>query len=123
MTHNNFGQSKNTLLLAMAFVVPSIAVADEQYEALKKQVELLQQQLEQVQSTLKQYQQETSASKLEVAELKTNVAQASVAASEWKKGFQSPGSPMAIPARGGNPSLGQADIVKVLAYLHEQFSK
>lgn len=84
MTHKNSGRSKNTLLLAMAFVVPSIAVADEQYEALKKQVELLQQQLEQVQSTLKQYQQETSASKLEVAELKTNVAQAAVAASEWK---------------------------------------
>ncbi len=39
------------------------------------------------------------------------------------EGFQSPGSPMAMPARGGNPSLGSVDIVKVLAYLRERFNK
>ncbi|HED15248.1 MAG TPA: c-type cytochrome, partial [Gammaproteobacteria bacterium] len=34
-------------------------------------------------------------------------------------GFQSPGSPMAMPAKGGNTDLTAADIKAVLAYLHK----
>ncbi len=37
-------------------------------------------------------------------------------------GFQSPGSPMAMPAKGGNPALGRADIEAVLDYLKEKFA-
>ncbi|MCH9047685.1 MAG: cytochrome c [Proteobacteria bacterium] len=33
------------------------------------------------------------------------------------EGFQSPGSPMAMPARGGNPNLSDQDIQKVLSYI------
>lgn len=36
-------------------------------------------------------------------------------------GFQSPGSVMAMPAKGGNPSLSEADLVAVLAYLRSEF--
>lgn len=36
-------------------------------------------------------------------------------------GFQSPGSPLAMPAKGGNPSLTEADIQAVLAYLRKAF--
>ncbi|HYQ72977.1 MAG TPA: c-type cytochrome [Gammaproteobacteria bacterium] len=36
-------------------------------------------------------------------------------------GFQSPGSPMAMPAKGGNPDLGRADVQAVLGYLRESF--
>ncbi len=36
-------------------------------------------------------------------------------------GFQSPGSPLAMPAKGGNPSLTEADIQAVLAYLRIAF--
>lgn len=38
-------------------------------------------------------------------------------------GFQSPGSPMAMPPKGGNPNLGAADITAVLKYIRETFSK
>lgn len=37
------------------------------------------------------------------------------------EGFQSPGSPMAMPPKGGNPALTQADIEAVLAYMRERF--
>lgn len=38
-------------------------------------------------------------------------------------GFQSPGSPMAMPPKGGNPNLGQSDISSVLKYIREKFGK
>ena len=38
-------------------------------------------------------------------------------------GFQSPGSPMAMPAKGGNPDLNAADVRAVLGYLRESFGK
>jgi len=36
-------------------------------------------------------------------------------------GFQSPGSFMAMPPKGGNPGLAEADIKAVLAYLRKTF--
>jgi cytochrome c5 len=36
-------------------------------------------------------------------------------------GFQSPGSPIAMPPDGGNPNLTIRDIRNVLAYLHDRF--
>ncbi len=38
-------------------------------------------------------------------------------------GFQSPGSPMAMPAKGGNPDLSEADVKAVLEYLRENFGQ
>ena len=38
-------------------------------------------------------------------------------------GYQSPGSPMAMPPRGGNPGLTGADIALVLRYLREAFAQ
>jgi len=38
-------------------------------------------------------------------------------------GFQSPGSFMAMPAKGGNPGLTEADIKAVLAYLRAAFGQ
>ena len=38
-------------------------------------------------------------------------------------GFQSPGSPMAMPAKGGNPDLNAADVRAVLGYLRESFGQ
>ena len=37
------------------------------------------------------------------------------------EGFQSKGSFMAMPAKGGNPALTEADIRTVLAYLRAEF--
>lgn len=37
------------------------------------------------------------------------------------EGFQSPGSPMPMPPRGGNPDLSDKDMVDVLAYMRRQF--
>ncbi len=37
------------------------------------------------------------------------------------EGFQSPGSFMAMPAKGGNPALTEEDIWAVLAYLRAEF--
>ncbi len=36
-------------------------------------------------------------------------------------GFQSPGSPLAMPAKGGNETLTIKDLREVLAYLHQKF--
>lgn len=38
-------------------------------------------------------------------------------------GFQSPGSPMAMPPRGGNPSLTDQDMADVLAHLRATFGR
>lgn len=38
-------------------------------------------------------------------------------------GFQSPGSPMAMPPKGGNPNLDADSIKAVLSYLRETFGK
>ena len=39
------------------------------------------------------------------------------------EGFQSPGSPMAMPPKGGNPDLSADDIQAVLKYLRKTFGK
>lgn len=36
-------------------------------------------------------------------------------------GFQSPGSPMAMPAKGGDPTLTEQDVRAVLQYLKNEF--
>lgn len=38
-------------------------------------------------------------------------------------GFQSPGSPMAMPAKGGNASLSDQDMKNVLAYMRKAFGR
>jgi len=38
-------------------------------------------------------------------------------------GFQTEGSPMAMPAKGGNASLTDADIKEVLSYIRQSFSQ
>ncbi|MDT8282218.1 MAG: hypothetical protein RQ982_05320, partial [Gammaproteobacteria bacterium] len=38
-------------------------------------------------------------------------------------GFQSPGSPMAMPPKGGNPNLSASDVSAVLKYIRETFGK
>jgi cytochrome c5 len=38
-------------------------------------------------------------------------------------GFQSPGSPLAMPPKGGNPKLTQDDIRRVLEFLRKQFGR
>jgi len=38
-------------------------------------------------------------------------------------GFQSPGSSMAMPAKGGNTSLSNEDMKTVLKYMKQEFSK
>lgn len=38
-------------------------------------------------------------------------------------GFQSPGSAMSMPAKGGNPNLTEADVQAVLKFLRESFGK
>ncbi len=40
-----------------------------------------------------------------------------------KNGFQSPGSMMAMPPKGGNPSLSDDDIRAVIAYLRATFGR
>ncbi|HFD79028.1 MAG TPA: c-type cytochrome [Gammaproteobacteria bacterium] len=37
------------------------------------------------------------------------------------EGFQSPGSPMAMPPKGGNSSLTEGDLKNVIEYLHQEF--
>ncbi len=41
--------------------------------------------------------------------------------SNISEGFQSPGSFMAMPSKGGNPTLNEADVRAVLAYLRAEF--
>ncbi len=38
-----------------------------------------------------------------------------------RNGFQSPGSPMAMPPRGGNSALTEGDLQNVIEYLHSEF--
>jgi len=38
-----------------------------------------------------------------------------------KNGFHSPGKPLAMPPKGGNPNLTDQDIKDVHAYLHHRF--
>lgn len=37
------------------------------------------------------------------------------------EGFQSPGSPLAMPPRGGDPALSDADLKAVLKYMRKEF--
>lgn len=37
------------------------------------------------------------------------------------EGYQSPGSMMAMPAKGGNPSLSDEDVAALVAYLRDAF--
>lgn len=39
------------------------------------------------------------------------------------EGFQSPGSPMAMPPKGGNPNLTEDDVKSVLGYIRSTFGK
>ena len=39
------------------------------------------------------------------------------------EGFQSPGSPMAMPPKGGNPGLSVDELRATLAYIRERFGK
>lgn len=39
------------------------------------------------------------------------------------QGYQSPGSPMAMPPRGGNPALTDEDLRAVLRYLRGEFMR
>lgn len=39
------------------------------------------------------------------------------------EGFQSPGSQMAMPPKGGNPTLSSADVDAVLVYIRSSFGK
>lgn len=40
-----------------------------------------------------------------------------------REGFQSPGSPMAMPPKGGNPNLTEKNIDDVLRYLQATFKR
>lgn len=40
-----------------------------------------------------------------------------------RDGFQSEGSFMAMPSKGGNPDLSDQDLVDLLAYLRKEFSE
>lgn len=40
-----------------------------------------------------------------------------------KEGFQSPGSTMAMPARGGNPDLSDTELKRALSYVRSQFAE
>ena len=39
------------------------------------------------------------------------------------EGFQSPGSALAMPPNGGNPTLAEEDVEAVLAYLRAEFGR
>lgn len=45
----------------------------------------------------------------------------SALADHIERGFKSPSSPMAMPARGGNPKLTAQDLRDVHSYLHDAF--
>ena len=40
----------------------------------------------------------------------------------WE-GYRSPGSPLAMPPKGGNPKLTKDDITHILGYMRKNFSK
>lgn len=40
-----------------------------------------------------------------------------------REGYQSPGSPMAMPPKGGNPALTDDDLKAVLAYMRKAFGR
>ncbi|WP_154224704.1 c-type cytochrome [Marinicella rhabdoformis] len=40
-----------------------------------------------------------------------------------RDGFKSKNSPMAMPAKGGNPSLSESDLLNVVAYMKSQFKQ
>lgn len=40
-----------------------------------------------------------------------------------REGYQSPGSPMAMPPKGGNPALTDDDLQAVLAYMRKTFGR
>jgi mono/diheme cytochrome c family protein len=40
-----------------------------------------------------------------------------------EQGFQTPRSPMAMPPKGGNPTLTEADLGAVLQYMHSTFGR
>lgn len=40
-----------------------------------------------------------------------------------RDGYQSPGSPMAMPPKGGNPSLTDEDLKAVLIYIRRSFGR
>lgn len=40
----------------------------------------------------------------------------------WE-GYQAPGAPLAMPPKGGDPSLTKQDVQAVLAYLHKTFGR
>jgi mono/diheme cytochrome c family protein len=37
-------------------------------------------------------------------------------------GYQTPGSPMAMPPKGGNPSLNEEDVAAVLQFMRETYA-
>lgn len=39
------------------------------------------------------------------------------------EGYQSPGSPLAMPPKGGNPSLTEAQLKQAIDYMKSQFRK
>lgn len=39
------------------------------------------------------------------------------------EGFQSPGSPMAMPPRGGNPELGDEDLKAAIRHMRQRFGR
>jgi len=73
------GKTKFLVVFLLAAAFPCLAVADEQYDQLKRQVEALQQQLAQVQETLKKYEAENS-TRQEVADLRKEITEAAA----WK---------------------------------------
>lgn len=40
-----------------------------------------------------------------------------------REGFQNPGSPLAMPPKGGNPALTDADLKAVLDYMRKEFGR
>lgn len=74
------GHWRGPLVLVLTMALPLSAMADEQYDLLKRQVEALQSQLAEVQAALQEYASD-NASKEEVAQLRQEVAEAK----EWKE--------------------------------------
>ena len=43
--------------------------------------------------------------------------------SKLKQGIQTPGAPISMPPKGGNPDLSDEDLVAVMAYMRKQLLK